>query len=294
MKLPIALGIAAAALTVAAASAQSISRHVVIHGDSDSVSRIDANEDGWVTRAEASSAYERIFGELDTNNDGRLDNADRRNIRVHVDAPNVGVFRSGPGDEEVRVITGDLDPETEARIEREIEEAMERAEIHIERAERDAERAEREAERAAERAERLAERAAERAERDAERAERHAERHVQRFRDGDRNVVIIRSGDGEGGSWTSLEGAVAQEALLVPQVAITRDAKGNALVFVVGDDGKVTQRALQATQAVGDEWIVDSGLQAGERVVVEGMQKLRMGMAVKVVSAADSAASAAR
>src|SRR5690606_802842 len=89
MKLPIALGIAAAALTVAAASAQSISRHVVIHGDSDSVSRIDANEDGWVTRAEASSAYERIFGELDTNNDGRLDNADRRNIRVHVDAPNV-------------------------------------------------------------------------------------------------------------------------------------------------------------------------------------------------------------
>jgi len=209
MKLPIALGIAAAALTVAAASAQSISRHVVIHGDSDSVSRIDANEDGWVTRAEASSAYERIFGELDTNNDGRLDNADRRNIRVHVDAPNVGVFRSGPGDEEVRVITGDLDPETEARIEREIEEAMERAEIHIERAERDAERAEREAERAAERAERLAERAAERAERDAERAERHAERHVQRFRDGDRNVVIIRSGDGEGGSWTSLEGAVA-------------------------------------------------------------------------------------
>jgi len=92
----------------------------------------------------------------------------------------------------------------------------------------------------------------------------------------------------------TLEGAVAQEALLVPQVAITRDAKGNALVFVVGDDGKVTQRALQATQAVGDEWIVDSGLQAGERVVVEGMQKLRMGMAVKVVSAADSAASAAR
>ena len=205
MKLPIALGIAAAALTVAAASAQSTSRHVIIHGDSDSVSRIDANEDGWVTRAEASSAYERIFGDLDTNDDGRLDNADRRNIRVHVDAPNVRVFRSGPGDEEVRVITGDLDPETEARIEREIEEAMERAEIHIERAERDAERAERDAERAAERAERLAERAEERAERNAERAERH----VQRFRDGDRNVIIIRSGDGEGGSWTSLEGGVA-------------------------------------------------------------------------------------
>lgn len=198
MKLPIALGIAAAALTVAAASAQSTSRHVIIHGDSDSISRIDANEDGWITRAEAASAYERIFSDLDTNNDGRLDSADRRDIRVRVDAPNVRVFRGGHGDGDVRVITGDLDPETEARIEREIEEAMQRAEIHIERAERDAERA-------AERAERLAERAAERAERDAERAERH----VQRFRDGDRDVIIIRSGDGEGGSWTSLEGAVA-------------------------------------------------------------------------------------
>jgi multidrug efflux pump subunit AcrA (membrane-fusion protein) len=64
-------------------------------------------------------------------------------------------------------------------------------------------------------------------------------------------------------------------------------------VFVIGDDGKVAQRALQATQAVGDAWIVDSGLKAGERVVVEGVQRLRAGMAVKVASAA-SAASAAR
>ncbi len=91
----------------------------------------------------------------------------------------------------------------------------------------------------------------------------------------------------------TLEGAVAQQTLLVPQVAVTRDAKGNALVFVIGDDGKVTQRALQATQAVGDQWIVDGGLKAGERVIVEGVQRLRAGMAVKVVSAA-AAASAAR
>ena len=92
----------------------------------------------------------------------------------------------------------------------------------------------------------------------------------------------------------TLEGAVANETLLVPQVAVTRDAKGNALVFVIGDDGKVSQRALQATQASGDQWIVDSGLKAGERVVIEGVQRLRAGMAVKVVSAAASAASAAR
>jgi len=202
MKLPIALGIAVAALTVVGASAQSTSRHVVIHGDSDSISQIDANEDGWVTRAEAATSFERIFGELDTNNDGKLDDADHREIRVDVDGPNVRIFRSGDGD--VRVIHGDLDDETEARIEREVEAAVARAEAHAERAERHAERIEREVERAVERAERDAERA----ERDAERAERHAERHVQRIRDGNREIIIIR-GDGEGGNWTTLEGGVA-------------------------------------------------------------------------------------
>ena len=198
MKLPIALGIAVAALAVAGASAQSTSRHVIIHGNSDSVSRIDANDDGFVTRAEASASFERIFADLDTNNDGKLDDADHREIRVDVDGPNVRIFRSGDGD--VRVIRGELDDETEARIEAEVEAAVARAEAHAERAERHAERLEREVERAVERAERDAERA----ERDAERAERH----VERIRDGNREIIIIR-GDGEGGNWTSLEGGVA-------------------------------------------------------------------------------------
>lgn len=201
MKLSIALGVAAAALTVAAASAQSSSRHVVIHGDSGSISRIDANEDGWVTRAEASSSFERIFADLDTNDDGKLDDEDRQEIHVDVDGPNVRIFRSGHGDGDVRIITRDLDSATEARIEREVEEAVARAEEHAERAERDAERAERQAERI----EREVERAVERAEREAERAESRGERHVQRIRDGDRNIIIIRD-NGEGGSWTSLEG----------------------------------------------------------------------------------------
>lgn len=217
MKLPIALGVAVAALAVAGASAQSTSRHVVIHGDSDQVSRIDANEDGWVSRAEASSSFERIFADLDSNDDGRLDDADHREIRVDVDGPNVRIFRSGDGD--VRVIHGDLDDATEARIEAEVEAAVARAEAHAERAERDAERAEAHAERI----EREVERAVERAERDIERAERQAERtgrHVQRFRDGDRNVIIIRTGEGE--EWTSLEGGVAPVAPVppVPPVAM--------------------------------------------------------------------------
>jgi len=97
----------------------------------------------------------------------------------------------------------------------------------------------------------------------------------------------------------TLEGAVADDVLTVPQTAVSRDAKGNALVFVVGADGKLLQRSLQATQAVGDQWVVDSGLKAGEQVVVEGTHKLRAGMTVKVAAAAaapaaPAAASAAR
>ena len=90
----------------------------------------------------------------------------------------------------------------------------------------------------------------------------------------------------------TLEGAVADDALVVPQVAVSRDAKGDALVFVVDTDGKVEQRVLKTTEAVGDQWIVDSGLQAGERVIVEGMQKVRPGMTVKVASAAATASAA--
>jgi hypothetical protein len=205
MKLPIALGIAAAALTVAAASAHSSnSRHVVIHGNTSSFSTIDANEDGWVTRTEASSGFERIFADLDSNDDGKLDDADRHeiNFNVDVDGPHVRIIRSDNGD--VRVIRDDLDEETEERIEREVERAVEQAEEHAERAERDAERAERHAERV----EREVERAVERAEREAERDAQRSGHRVQRFRDGDRQVIIIRDGEG-GGSWTSLEGGVA-------------------------------------------------------------------------------------
>lgn len=204
MKLPIALGIAVAALTVVGASAQSSSRHVIINGDSDAVSRIDANEDGWLTRAEAAASFESIFADLDTNNDGKLDDADHREIRVDVDGSDVRIFRSGNGD--VRVLRGGLDDETETRIERRVAEAVARAEAQADRADLDAIRAEREAERAEREAER-----------DAERGE-HGARHVQRFRDGDREVIIIRS-DGSEGPWTSLEGvAPVPPVPPVPQV----------------------------------------------------------------------------
>ena len=208
MKLPIALGVALAALTVAGASAHSASRHVVISRSSGSDVILDANEDGWITRAEASAAYERVFNDLDTNNDGRLDDADHTRIHVSGDAPAVHVFRGGDGDRrEVRVVTGDLSDEDEARIEAEVATAIARGEAQVNRAEREAERAERHAERV----EREVERAVEQAER---RAENDGERHA----DGERHVVIIRT-NGEAGEWTSLEGGMVAPVPPVPPVA---------------------------------------------------------------------------
>lgn len=79
-----------------------------------------------------------------------------------------------------------------------------------------------------------------------------------------------------------LEGAVMQDALVVPQVAISRDVKGNALAYVINANNTVEQRSLTTGQALGDQWIVETGLQAGERVVVEGLQKVRAGSVVNV------------
>lgn len=204
MKLPIALGVALAALTVAGASAQSASRHVVINRSGGSDVNIDANEDGWITRAEASAAYEAIFNDLDTNNDGRLDDADHTRIHVSGDAPAVHVFRSGDGDRrEVRVVTGDLSDEDEARIEAEVAAAMARAEAQVDRAERDAERAERHAERI---------------EREVERAVERAERRADRDGDGERHVVIIRTNGADGGSWTSLDGDMVAPMAPMPPI----------------------------------------------------------------------------
>ncbi|MGD9967331.1 MAG: hypothetical protein AB7T59_12470 [Hyphomonadaceae bacterium] len=204
MKLPVALGVAFAALTVAAASAQSSSRHVIVRGGHADV-EIDSNDDGWITRAEASSAFERIFADLDSNDDGRLDRDDRRAIHVDVDGPDIRVLEGGSDGQRVRVIRNGEEIVDEDQIEREVERAMEEAERHMERAERDAERAERHAEQAEREAERHAERAARHAERAARDAERHVQRYVYRDGEGDREVIVIRS---DGGSWSSAEGDV--------------------------------------------------------------------------------------
>ncbi|MCD6679814.1 MAG: efflux RND transporter periplasmic adaptor subunit [Burkholderiaceae bacterium] len=72
-----------------------------------------------------------------------------------------------------------------------------------------------------------------------------------------------------------------QNAILAPQQAIVRDAKGNASAMVVTADNKVEARAVQASRTIGDRWLIDSGLAPGDRVVVEGLQKIRPGAVVQ-------------
>ncbi|MDT8385665.1 MAG: efflux RND transporter periplasmic adaptor subunit [Gammaproteobacteria bacterium] len=79
---------------------------------------------------------------------------------------------------------------------------------------------------------------------------------------------------------------VRPAALLVPQQGIARDPMGNARAMVVGEDGKVEARTVVVSETVGDQWLVETGLVAGERVVVEGLQKIRPGAMVRTVPAA--------
>jgi len=74
---------------------------------------------------------------------------------------------------------------------------------------------------------------------------------------------------------------VVNNGILVPQPAVTRDPKGNATVMVVTKDNKAAVRPIQVAQTVGDTWLVTGGLQPGERVIVEGLQKIRPDAPVK-------------
>jgi membrane fusion protein (multidrug efflux system) len=76
---------------------------------------------------------------------------------------------------------------------------------------------------------------------------------------------------------------IKEGAILIPQQAVSRDPKGNPFTLVVDPGGKVAQRALTLDRAIGDRWLVASGLAAGDQVIVEGMQKARPGASVKAV-----------
>ncbi|MFZ2491567.1 MAG: efflux RND transporter periplasmic adaptor subunit [Thermoanaerobaculia bacterium] len=74
---------------------------------------------------------------------------------------------------------------------------------------------------------------------------------------------------------------VEDRAILVPQQAVTRNAKGEAVAMVVGGGDKVEERIIQVGAARGNRWVVTGGLNPGDRVIVEGQQKVRPGVPVK-------------
>jgi membrane fusion protein (multidrug efflux system) len=88
-----------------------------------------------------------------------------------------------------------------------------------------------------------------------------------------------------------IEDGVNEQAILAPQQGVTRDPKGNPVAWVVDATGKVEQRALELDRAIADKWLVTKGLVPGDRVIVEGLQKVRPGDQARAVPfTAESAA----
>jgi membrane fusion protein (multidrug efflux system) len=77
-----------------------------------------------------------------------------------------------------------------------------------------------------------------------------------------------------------IDEGVRSDALLAPQEGITRDPKGQATAMVVGADDKVAVKPVTVSRAIGNQWLVESGLAAGDRVIVEGLQKIQPGAPV--------------
>ena len=79
-----------------------------------------------------------------------------------------------------------------------------------------------------------------------------------------------------------IEEGVRENAFLVPQVGVTHDPQGKATALVVGRDDKVTVRSLRLAGTKGDQWIVEGGLQDGDRVIVAGLQRVQPGAGVQI------------
>ena len=88
--------------------------------------------------------------------------------------------------------------------------------------------------------------------------------------------------------------AERRDAILAPQQGITRDPKGNASAMVVDAEGKVAAREVKVSRAIGDKWLVESGLAAGDKLIVEGLQKIRPGAPVQATEQGSAPPAAAK
>ncbi len=69
-----------------------------------------------------------------------------------------------------------------------------------------------------------------------------------------------------------------QHVLLVPQEAVTRNASGKATTLILDNENIVQLREITTTKAIGDKWLVTSGLRPGDRVIISGLQQIRPGI----------------
>ncbi|WP_256078944.1 efflux RND transporter periplasmic adaptor subunit [Massilia sp. YIM B04103] len=89
-----------------------------------------------------------------------------------------------------------------------------------------------------------------------------------------------------------LENGVDEKAIAVPMQGITRNQRGEATALVLNKEGKVEQRTLSTGGTFGDKWLVKTGLAAGDRVIVEGVQKVQPGGPATIAKKAPATAAA--
>ena len=77
---------------------------------------------------------------------------------------------------------------------------------------------------------------------------------------------------------------VNERALMVSQQAVSRNVKGEPFVLVVNEEGKAEQRMVKLDRTIDDRWLVSEGIAEGDTVIVEGLQRVRPGAAVRAVS----------
>ncbi|MBV1810059.1 efflux RND transporter periplasmic adaptor subunit [Pseudomonas viridiflava] len=80
-----------------------------------------------------------------------------------------------------------------------------------------------------------------------------------------------------------LEEGFKEQGLLVPQQAVSRDSTGKPMAYVVGKDNTLERRELTTDRAIGDQWLISSGLNVGDQLVVDGQQRASAGVKVKTV-----------
>ncbi|PWC23040.1 efflux transporter periplasmic adaptor subunit [Brenneria roseae subsp. roseae] len=91
----------------------------------------------------------------------------------------------------------------------------------------------------------------------------------------------------------SVENGTDPQGILAPQQGITRDVKGNATALVVNDNQQVEQRQVVTDRVIGNNWLISSGLNAGDRLIIEGTDKVKAGDTVKAMEAQSSPSASA-